>query len=146
MNFSKAFKVFELNMLRQSGITVTPQQVGLKSDPIADLQAKNTTGAFGSLLNQMGLNTMQSLTPPVPPTPPGDPNDAAAQAKYQQALLSYQSSFQVYNQRFMQLMMQQMQAMQQSLSASQQKAASANGSSASSGSSDIPIGVGGILG
>ncbi len=145
MNFSKAFKVFELNMLRQSGITVTPQQVGLKSDPIADLQAKNTTGAFGNLLNQMGVNTMQSLTPPVPPTPPSDPNDAAAQTKYQQALLTYQSNFQVYNQRFMQLMMQQMQAMQQSFSANQQKA-SASGSSGSSGSSDIPIGVGGILG
>jgi hypothetical protein len=142
MNFSKAFKVFQLNILRQSGIAVTPQQLGLKSDPIADLQAKNATGGFGNILSNLG--GAKGLTPPVPPTPPANATDPAAQAKYQQELLAYQNNFQIYNQRFMQLMLSQIQALQQSIrSSTQNNGNSANGSNLTS---SRPIGVGGILG
>lgn len=144
MNFSKAVKVFELNLLRQSGVAITPQQVGLKSDPIADLQAKNATGTFSSLLGNLSSTSLQGFTPPVPPTPPSDPTDSAAQAKYQQELLTYQSNFQLYNQRFMQLMVSQIQALQQSISANSQQNGSSSNSDSSS-SSSTPIGVGGIL-
>lgn len=147
MNFAKAFKVFELNLLRQSGVAITPQQLGLKSDPIADLQAKNSTGAFSSLLGKIGSGSLQGFTPPVPPTPPADATDAAAQAKYQQDLLTYQNNFQVYNQRFMQLMLNQIQSLQQAISAnSQQNGNSSSGSGGTDLSSSRPIGVGGILG
>jgi hypothetical protein len=142
MNFSKDLKVFELNILRQAGVSVTPQQVGLKSDPIADLELQNATGSFSNILSSLGGGT-QGLVPPVPPTPPSDPTDTAAQAKYQQDLLTYQSNFQVYNQRFMQLMMSQMQALQQSINMSNQQSSST--SSTSSDSSATPTGVGGIL-
>ncbi|MCE3235158.1 MAG: hypothetical protein K0Q50_1338 [Vampirovibrio sp.] len=145
MNFAKAFKVFELNLLRQAGVAVTPQQLGLKSDPIADLQAKNTTGAFSSLLGKMGSGSLQGFTPPVPPTPPADATDAAAQAKYQQDLLAYQNNFQLYNQRFMQLMLNQIQSLQQAISANNQQNNS-SGNSSGDLTSSRPIGVGGILG
>lgn len=141
MNFTEAFKVFELNILRQSGVTVTPQQLGLKSDPIADLQAKSAlsqNGSFGNILGKLGANSLQGLTPPTPPTPPADPTDTAAQAKYQQDLLTYQNSFQVYNQHFMQLMLMQFQQLQQSIAAGQQQ-------QNKSSSPEAGIGTGGIL-
>jgi hypothetical protein len=152
MNLNESFKVFELNLLRQSGVMVTPQQVGLKSDPIAALQAKNATGMFGNVLNQLNggsnlaSNTALStaMTPPVPPTPPADPANAAAQAKYQQELLAYQSNFQIYNQRFMQLLLNQMSNIQMSIRASAAQANNnANNNNSSSSSSDL--GIGGIL-
>jgi hypothetical protein len=143
MNFSYALKVFELNVLRQSGVSVTPQQVGLKSDPIADMQMKSATSGFSGILgNLTGMSTAQALTPPVPPTPPADPTDTAAQTKYQQDLLTYQSNFQVYNQRFMQMLLGQMQSLQQSINYGNQQSSSASSTSSSSGSS---AGVGGIL-
>lgn len=146
MKFSTAFKVFELNVLRQTGVNVTPQQLGLKSDPIADLQAKNASGTFGNVLNQLGngINTggLGLIKPPVPPTPPADVTDTAAQTKYQNDLLAYQNSFQVYNQRFLQLFLNQFQSLQQSIATmSQQK----SGSSDTSTASEKPIGIGGIL-
>lgn len=150
MNFSYAFKVFELNVLRQVGVSVTPQQVGLKSDPIADLQAKNATSGFSNILGNLGnlgnisATNAAGLTPPVPPTPPADPTDAAAQAKYQQALLTYQNNFQVFNQRFMQLMLGQIQSLQRSINLSNQQTSSANANNTGS-SNSTPAGVGGIL-
>jgi hypothetical protein len=150
MNFSTAFKVFELNVLRQVGVSVTPQQVGLKSDPIADLQAKNATSGFSNILGNLSnlgntaATSATGLTPPVPPTPPADPTDAAAQTKYQQDLLTYQNNFQIFNQRFMQLMLGQIQALQQSINLSNQQS-STNTKNSGGDSSSVPVGVGGIL-
>lgn len=135
MNFGTAFKVFQLQLLKQSGMAVTPQQLGLKSDPIADLQSKNAVGSFGNVLG--------GLSVPVLPTPPADTTDAAAQAKYQADLLKYNNSFQAYNQRLMMMLLNQMQAMQQTM-ASLQKNSSA--SSANNSTSDSVSSVGGILG
>ncbi len=138
MNFSQAFKVFQLNILRQSGIAVTPQQLGLKSDPIADLQAKNNLpGSFGNILNRMGA---ANLTPPTPPVPPTDPADSAAQSQYQQDLLGYTQNMQLYNQRFMQLLLHQFQMMQQTLASQQQT------NSSSLTGSDPTRAIGSILG
>lgn len=136
MNFGKAFKVFQLQILKSSGMAVTPQQFGLKSDPVADLQAKTTTSSFSKVLG--GLN------PPAPPTPPSDPADSAAQAKYQQELLVYNNNFQLYNQRVMQLMLNQFQAMQQSL-ATVQKNASDSGAKSDDSAGSVSA-IGSILG
>lgn len=137
MNFGTAFKVFQLQVLKQSGMPVTPQQLGLKSDPVADLQAKNATGSFGNVLGGLSL--------PVAPTPPADMADAAAQAKYQADLLKYNNSFQAYNQRLMMMLLNQMQAMQQTM-ASIQKNSRNNSSGADTGVSETVSSVGGILG
>jgi hypothetical protein len=152
MSFGKTFKIFELNILRQSGMAITPQQVGLKNDPIADLQAKNATSLFGNVLNQLGGTSLTNntalataLTAPVPPTPPADSTDTAAQAKYQQALLTYQSSFQVYNQRFMQLLLNQISNLQLSIRNSAAQSSSSSSSSTNGSSSTTDLGVGGIL-
>jgi hypothetical protein len=134
MSFGKAVKIFQLQILKQAGINVTPQQLGLKSDPVADLQAQNYTGSF--------RNVLGGLTPPTPPLPPADLTDVAAQTQYQQDLLAYNNTFQSYNQRMMQMMLQQFQAMQQSLAAIQR-----NGNTASSDTASSDTGaVGGILG
>lgn len=150
MNFSQSIKIFEFNLLRQSGVVVTPQQVGLKTDPFAALQARSASSLFGNVLNNINGGNLTSstalstaMTPPILPTPPADPTNAAAQAKYQQALLTYQSNFQIYNQRFMQLMLNQMSNMQMSMQ--QSSAAQANNSSSSNSSSSDGLGVGGIL-
>jgi hypothetical protein len=137
MNFGTAFKVFQLQLLKQSGMAVTPQQLGLKSDPIADLQAKNATGSFGNVLGGLSL--------PVLPTPPADATDAAAQTKYQADLLKYNNSFQAYNQRLMMMLLNQMQSMQQTM-ASIQKNSSNSSSSTNTSPSDAVSSVGGILG
>lgn len=134
MSFGKAVKIFQLQILKQAGVNVTPQQLGLKSDPIADLQAQNATGSF--------RNVLGGLTPPKPPVPPADLTDEAAQTQYQQDLLAYNNTFQSYNQRMMQMMMQQFQAMQQSLAAIQKNS---NTSSSTTERSDTGA-VGGILG
>jgi|GEM_PF-1893010 len=151
MNFNYAFKVFELNLLRQSGAMVTPQQVGLSSDPMAAMQLKSASSMFGNVLGQLNgngsytTNSMLSaaMTPPVPPTPPANPSDPVAQAKYQQALLTYQSNFQIYNQRYMQLLLNQMSNMQMSMQSTAMQSNSS--SSSSSGSSSPDLGIGGIL-
>lgn len=144
MNFQYAFKVFELNTLRQAGVAITPQQVGLKTDPIAALQLKNATQGFGSILGNLNGTTSASLgiSPPSPPVPPTDTSDSAAQAKYQQALLVYNNQSQVYNQQIMRLMLNQFQQMQQSIYASQQQQQKTTASSSASGDT---TGVGGIL-
>lgn len=149
MNFNQSLKIFEFNLLRQSGVVVTPQQVGLKTDPFAAVQAN---GLFGNVLNNLNGNSLSSstaltsaMTPPVLPTPPADPTNAAAQAKYQQDLLTYQSNFQIYNQRFMQLMLNQMSNMQMSMQRASMAQSSNSSSSGSSSSSSDGLGVGGIL-
>lgn len=136
MSFSKAVKIFELNILRQAGVAITPQQVGLKSDPIADLQARNSNSVFGTMLSRMGMTT------PTPPTPPTDLTDTTAVNTYHQELLAYSQNMQMYNQRFMQMMLTQMQNMQQSMMRSQQ---SQSATSSSTSSSNIDLGIGGIL-
>ena len=136
MKIGEAIKVFELNVLKQAGVMITPEQVGLKEDPIAKLQAGNTS--FSSILSQRAGNSMGNA--PTPPTPPADPTDAAAQTKYQTELLAYQTSLQTYNQRFMQMMLQQFQSLQNSISENQKAQAKANSSS------DDVNATGGILG
>lgn len=138
MKFSEAFKVFQLNILRQAGIQVTPDQLGLKRDPIADLQLKNSSSTFNSILGRVGGNPA-TMEAPAPPTPPADPLDPVAQSQYQQELLAYQQSLQAYNQRFMQMMLQQFNMLQRSLQAQQKQ-------NSSSSASERPIGTGGILG
>lgn len=138
MNFSDAFKVFQLNILRQAGVMVTPQQIGLKSDPVVDLQAKNST--FDNILGRLGGSGIPGLPSlPTPPVPPANTADAAAQTQYQQDLLTYNHQFQLYNQRLMQMLLTQLQAIQKSVQAGQQNA------KATSDSSERPIGIGGIL-
>lgn len=143
MSFGKSFKIFQLNVLRQLGVQVTPQQVGLKSDPIADLQAKNAAGSFSSILGLANNSAagMNGLTVPQPPTPPTDTTDQAAMLKYQQDLLTYNQSYQLYNQRFMQMLLGQFQSMQQTILTSVKN----NTASSNSTSSDATVGTGGIL-
>ncbi len=142
MKFSEAFKVFQLNLLRQAGIAVTPDQLGLKRDPIADMQAKSANSAFDNILGKTaGAGSASFGTPPAPPTPPADPTDAAAQSKYQQELLAYQQSLQAYNQRFMQMMLQQFNMLQQRMLAQQKEQSKTESSS----SLDAPVSTGGIL-
>lgn len=146
MNFSEAFKVFQLNILRQSGVMVTPEQVGLKRDPIAEMQAKSMNGPFANVLGQMGggANGMAvpGLNPPKLPTPPVDPANAEAQAKYHQELLAYTQNFQLYNQRFMQLMLSRMAQMQQAMLQQNKQTQS---SSDAKGSLDQVSAIGGII-
>jgi hypothetical protein len=139
MNFSTALKVFQLNILKQAGVSVLPQQLGLKTDPIADLQAKNTNSPFSKLLGQLGSG-VSSLTVPTPPVPPSDLSDQNAVTQYQQGLLTYQNNFQLYHQRMSQLMLQQMQNLQEALSTvNQQKSAT------TSSEDSVELGLGGIL-
>jgi hypothetical protein len=139
MKFSNALKVFELNVLRQAGMVITPQQVGLKSDPILDLQAKTlNNSAFSTMLGRLGMTT------PVPPTLPADQTDTEAMSAYHQQMLAYTQSMQLYNQRFMQLMLNQMQQMQQAM-AQQRSSASVGGSGTMGVIDDSSLGVGGIL-
>lgn len=157
MNFDKSFKVFELNVLRQSGIMVTPQQVGLSSDPLAQVQLNGASSLFGNMLSQMngsnGLtnSSLLSLTPPVAPTPPSNPSDTAAETKYQQDMVVYQNNMQIYNQRMMQLMLNQMSSMQLAYQNSAMQSSmggfgSSSGSSSSGGSSSSSdMGIGSIL-
>lgn len=144
MKFSERLKVFQLNILRQAGVMVTPDQLGLKRDPIAEAQAQSMNSPFSAVLNRMG--GLQGVgQAPVPPAPPADPNDTEAVSKYQQEVMAYQQSFQVYNQRFMQLMLHQMNSMQQAMLQAQQQA-SGNNNSSSLASNNVSLGVGGILG
>lgn len=145
MQFLQAVKVFEMNVLRQSGITITPDQLGLKSDPIADLQAKNaaTASPFSSLLGTLTGNSTTASALPTPPTPPTDLEDKAAMLKYQQDLLSYNQNYQLYNQRMMQALLQQFQSLQQQQAAATKSASSSSSSSSSSDSASL--GMGGIL-
>lgn len=139
MDFGKAFKVFELNILRQSGVVVTPEQVGLKSDPILDLQNKNLTNSpFSTMLNRLGM------AQPTLPTAPTDTTDTTAMNAYHQELLAYSQNMQLYNQRFMQLMLQQMQQMQRTM-ASQKSSTSSSGSDTSGIADTSALGIGGIL-
>ena len=146
MQFLQAVKVFELNLLRQAGVTLTPQQVGLKSDPIADLQAKNTTSpnGFGNILNTLANNGATGMALPQPPTPPVNLDDKAAMLKYQQDLLAFNQNSQLYNQRMMQMLLQQFQTIQQQALANR-NAATPGSSTDSSSTSTTPLGVGGIL-
>ncbi|HEY9745078.1 MAG TPA: hypothetical protein V6C99_02545 [Oculatellaceae cyanobacterium] len=138
MSFSKAFKIFQLNVLRQAGVAITPEQVGLKSDPILDLQAKNLTNStFSTLLSRLGMST------PVAPTLPEDTSDTEAMKTYHQQMLAYSQNLQLYNQRFMQLMLNQMQQMQQVLA--QQRSSAVSGSTGTSSVDSGSLGVGGIL-
>lgn len=138
MNFFDAFKVFQLNILRQSGMAVTAQQVGLKTDPILDLQTKNlNNGTFSNVLNRLGM------TAPTLPALPEDTTDQAAMKTYHQQMLAYSQNMQLYNQRFMQLMLSQMQQMQQAMA--QQRTSSASSTDSGVSADSTPLGVGGIL-
>ena len=144
MSISKILKVFEYSVLRESGVNVTYDQFGLKSDPYAAL---NQNSAFSSILNAAGLSSgtsgtsSSSLTMPVAPTPPDDPSNADAQKQFQQELVNYSQQLQTYNQNMMRLMMQQFQLMQQRM----QTQLSASRTSSPDTSSSSVIGTGGIF-
>jgi hypothetical protein len=103
MGFSQAIKMFQYNLLRRSGVNISPTQVGLKLDANGQL-----SGSFASILAN---NTQQAngLTIPEMPELPTDPTDTVAQQEYQNQLLEYQQNMQAYNQRYMQVMMSQFQ-------------------------------------
>jgi hypothetical protein len=148
MKFLQAVKVFQLNLLRQAGVAITPQQLGLKSDPIADLQAKSAAASngFGGILASLTNSNaaMTGMPLPQPPTPPVDLDDKAALLKYQQDLLAYNQNSQLYNQRMMQMLLQQFQAVQQQALANR-NAASPGSSTGGVSTDTAPLGVGGIL-
>lgn len=144
MNFSDTFKVFQINILRQAGITVSPEQIGLKSDPIADLQAKSSQNTFSQLLGQM-TGSGNGLTVPTAPTPPEDPTDKQALLEYHQALTVYNNESQLYNQKYMQMMLNRMMQFQQQMSMQAQQSNTQNKTSTSS-QSGVSLGIGGILG
>lgn len=141
MGFSQAIKMFQYNLLRRSGVNISPQQVGLKLDANGQL-----SGSFASILAN---NTQQAngLALPEMPELPSDPSDTVAQQEYQNQLLEYQQNMQAYNQRYMQLMMTQFQrqlaGIQQALQA-QKKSDSSTDSSVLSGL-DATGGTGSIL-
>lgn len=142
MSFSTSLKVFQLNILRQAGITIRPEQVGLKSDPVADLQAKNSTSGFNQLLNQISFGQNgNGLTAPVPPVPPTDLSNQADVAQYQQDVLAYQNNFQVYHQGMLQVMMRQFQLLQQSVVNANKQTTSTSDNN----SDTVELGIGGIL-
>lgn len=139
MNFGYALKVFQYNILRQSGISVTPQQVGLKSDPFAQYQQIPGMSSFNGVMQSLGG---QTNTPALsPPTPPTDMTNMEAVTQYNQELLAYQRSTQAHNQQMMQLLLSRINAMQQSINLSNQQRKSSSLSD-NTGS----LGVGGILG
>jgi len=129
MNFGKLAKIAEYNILTQSGIAVTPDQLGLKATDLSGSipGISSITGGTSSF-----NNVLSNMQMPTPPTPPADPTDAAAEAKYNQELLAYNQQIYTQNQQMMQQMMRQMSQMQFS-----SMQASNNSSSSSSTSNSV---------
>lgn len=123
MNFGKMLKVFQYNILLQSGVPITPEQAGLKP---GDLPTP-----FSNYLNNVsggGYGTIGTAgTIPTAPATPEDPTDINAQKQFNEALVSYNQQMAAYNQRLFTLMMQQFQRLQY-----QQRQVGSSGSSSSS--------------
>jgi isopenicillin N synthase-like dioxygenase len=141
MSFGTIMKLFQYNILSQSGIAVTPQQLGLKPEQVsamAGLAGGNatTSSPFSQFLGTQNANL------PTAPTAPEDPADTAAQAKFNQEMVAYNQQMQAYNQRMMQMLLQQFNLMQQ-------KIQSINTQQSNNQNRDLAFdrsGVGGILG
>lgn len=147
MRFSTLLKAFEYSILNQGGVSITPEQLGLKvKNPNFPGTGSSTglSGGFSSFLNQAqnGLVSGALPTAPTPPTPPADPANTVEQAKYQQELVAYNQKFQTYHLRTMQLMSQRFELMLQNVQRTQQQAQS---SKAGTSLDQSNSGVGGIL-
>ncbi len=140
MNFGKTLKIVQFNILKQAGISVTPQQVGLKEDPFAKYQ--NTNSPFSALLGNLTGNTStgNALSIPQAPTPPTDTSDPLAQAEFNQAMVAYNQQLYAHNQSIMQQIIFQIQSLQQQIQANN----SANASGISK-TFEPSLGVGDIL-
>ena len=108
MNFGKALKMVEFNLLQQSGIQVTPEQLGIKPGDMA----ANALGGLGSSTGSFA-SVLGGLKMPTPPTPPADPANMAQQDKYNRELLAYNQQMFTQNQQFFRQMMMQMSQLQQ---------------------------------
>lgn len=147
MRFSTLLKAFEYSILNQGGVSITPEQLGLKvKNPNFPGTGSSTglSGGFSSILNQAqnGLASGALPTAPTPPTPPADPTNATEQAKFQQELVTYNQNFQTYHLRTMQLMSQRFEMMLQNIQRTQQQAQTSKSATALDQSNS---GVGGIL-
>lgn len=132
MDIGKVLKKFQYNILTQSGISVTPEQVGLKN--------KDFESPFSSYLNGVNSNGT-TASAPTPPTPPENPNDLEAQKLYNEQLLAYTQEMAAYQQRLFSLMVQQFQQSQQFALSQQQRSTTVT---PASNESSI-LGTGGIL-
>jgi hypothetical protein len=132
MNFGLFIRAAGFSILQNSGIPVSPEQVGIK---VKNPGALSGTGPFSQFLS---LNR-QALQPPKAPVPPADSSDPAAQAKYNEELLAYNNQYQAYNHQLYQMMIRQFQQMQY------QQQVQARQSQAAPISRDTDLGVGGIL-
>jgi hypothetical protein len=150
MNIGTFAKAIEFSILRDSGVTVSPDQIGLKvKNPellgTSFLSVLQQTGAFGKIPNTSTATTAYG-TPvlPTPPTPPSANASADVQAKYNQDSQTYNQQMQTYNMHMYQMMLSQFNRMQQQMSYAQfQQSQASNNNSASSSSADT--GIGGIL-
>lgn len=132
MDFGKALKVFQFQLLQQAGITVTPEQLGLKPDAIPGFGGGlNGSGSFANVLGQV------SGKMPTAPTPPEDPSNVEAQAKFNREIVAYNQQLYTQNQHMLRQIMLQMSQLQR---ASQMQAQTPQ-----SGISNFNPGVGGIL-
>lgn len=122
MNIGNILKVLEYTVLRQSGMAITPEQIGLKTTP--------ASGPFsGYLSNLQGSN--QANTFPTPPTPPEDPSDFEAQKLFNEQMVTYNQQVAAYNQRMFSLMMNQFQQLQRQALTQQQTTSRSTSTSAS---------------
>ncbi|MBX2860203.1 MAG: hypothetical protein KTR14_03145 [Vampirovibrio sp.] len=141
MNFGLFAKSIGFSILQNSGIPVTPDQIGIK---VTNPEALN--GGFGSFLS--GNTNTQISGPPTPPEPVTS-DDPEEQAKYNEALLAYNQQFQLYNQQMHQLLLQriqQIQIAQQQALRQQQQAQSSTDANNSNSSTFSTLGTGGIIG
>lgn len=140
MQISKILKGIQFNLLRQSGVNVTPEQFGLKVDP--NPQFGNNNGFSGILAQIAGVNgtTSGQQSQLAQPTPPEDLTDTEAVAQYHEDMAAYNQQMHANNQQMMQLLMQQFAQLQQQLA----RVNSGNNSS-SVLSNNEPLGIGGII-
>ncbi len=105
MKIGHLFKVFQYNLLRQGGVAVTPEQLGLKTDPYAGTVGNSP---FSQILqNQQNMLGMTLPMPPVAPTEVGE-----GQGRFNQEMIAYNQRLHAYNQRMMQIMMMQISQLQ----------------------------------
>ena len=133
MDFGKAFKIFQFNILQQSGIAVTPEQFGLKPDAIPGFGGNNFSNVLGQLSGKA----------PTAPTPPEDPSDLEAQAEFNKEMVAYNQKLYAQNQQFLRQIMFQMSQLQRAAQLQSQQSQQSTGPQFERfGSSS---GVGGIL-
>ena len=136
MRLNQVLRQVGFNVLQQSGIAVTPEQFGLKT---------NSPLSFSSFLSTPGTTATQGLSLPEPPVAPEDPLDVEAQKSFNEALVAYNQQIQAYNQRLYSNMLVQFQQMQRQLLQANQQSAPSTTSASTSRYDDVSIGTGGIF-